>query len=69
MLAVIFLLLVAVNKSYLVELVLLEFDALPVQQFFINFLEMFLLGIAEENVIVVFVDEAVEGVAVNEHLL
>ena len=69
MLAVIFLLLVAVNKSYLVELVLLEFDALPVQQFFINFLEMFLLGIAEENVVVVFVDEAVEGVAVNEHLL
>ena len=69
MLAVVFLLLVAVNQSYLVELVLLEFYAFPIQQFFINFLEMFLLGIAEENVVVVFVDEAVEGVAVNEHLL
>ena len=30
---------------------------------------MFLLGIAEEDIIVVFVDEAVEGMAVDEDLL
>ena len=69
LLAVVFLLLVAVNQSYLVKLVLLKFDTLPIQQFFVDFLEVLLLGIAEEDIAVVFIEEAVEGVAVDEDLL
>ena len=69
LLAVVFILLVAVDQSYLVELVLLEFYAFPIQQFFINFLEVFLVSIAEENIIVIFVDKAVEGMTVDKDLL